>query len=183
MGFLHSANGAGTGQTFPGDNPLTIGPVTFTAAESPEELPIGLKQAIARHQQIGGGVQLQPLGPFGDDITWEGKLRGPTTQPRRRLLKQMAASGQVYSLSYLDESYDVIITEFTAKHLQMQRCDYKITVAVLRDTSGQYSSGSGTNIDQQTQSLYTLSQSQLDTLTTLSQTADTEGIIPVLPNT
>lgn len=162
---------AASNDTERGDNPLSLGSAWFTAAECPEHIEFGLSQAQATHRFIGGGVAIQTLGPQPHDVEWEGLLRGPTVLARARLLKRLCSQGQVLPLTYIDESYDVVILAVTISYLRAGRADYKITVRVLRDTSGSYASGAAASIDTQASALFNGAQTSSTTLLSVDPAA------------
>ena len=162
-----------------GNNPLGIGPVAFTIDEHPEKLSFGLTQAQATHRYIGGGVNVQTLGPQPKDVEWSGMLRGPTVLARSRLLKRLCAQGQVLSLTYIDESYDVLIIDVEVSYLRAGRADYHIVVRVLRDTSGAFASATAPSIDSQVGALYANAQGTYNKIVSVDSLAEATLKAPI----
>jgi hypothetical protein len=139
--------GVGT-SAIPSDT-LTIGGVAFLSEEHPSELEFPLAQVLAVHVNVGGSRVLQELGPNPEDVTWTGLLFAGNVSDRLAALKAMQVAAQPVTLSYLDQSYSVLIRKFTPKYLHRYRAQYSITVSVVADLSGQYSNTPPSSIDNQ----------------------------------
>lgn len=158
----------------PGDprgTALSIGPVTFLDIEHPPELEFGLEQKQAVHELIGGGRVVQSLGPQPKEVSWKGSFFYAGAQSRSKALKLMAASGKTYPVKWGSEAYSSVIKEYLPRIINDWQVDYTITVTVVSDLSGSFSSGSVLSIDTQTQALFQQSQTELTTLTGLDPTA------------
>lgn len=144
---------------------LTIGNVSFLDEECPSNLDFGLKKALAVFVNVGGSRTIQDMGPNPSDISWSGRLWANNVQPRLAALKALEVAGQPVSLTYLTQSYQVLIREFIPKYHHRWLAEYSITVTVLSDTSGQYAQRSPNGIGGQVNGV---SQAAQKTVTGLS---------------
>lgn len=141
---------------------LTLGSVAFLDEEHPNDLSIELQRAWAIITYIGGSRIAQDLGPKPDPITWTGQLFAGEVAPRLAALAQMYKAAQKIPLTYLNYSFNVVITKFTPKMLHRWRAFYTVTVEIIDDTSGIYQSPTNTpNPEQQVDSISASAQSLL----------------------
>jgi hypothetical protein len=162
-GFGLGSFGSG-GQGPQTSDTLTIGGVTFLDEEHPEELSFELAQVWSIHVNVGGSKVGQALGPNPSDVTWTGRLFDQNLQPRFAALKAMEVAAQSVQLTYLDQSYTVVVKKFTPKYQHRWLGEYTITVGVMADTSGQYSQASPPAIDDQIGAVEQAAQSSLNQL-------------------
>ncbi len=146
---------------------LQIGPLVFFPTEHPTELKIGGVQKIATHDYLGGTRSAQTLGDTLKDVSWSGQLyavQGGTVdmvRKRVRLGQQLRAAGAELRLKYLDERYDVIITEFDGTYYHRHSGKYDIIVRPIRDVSGRYTKANAASVDALTTQLSQQAQAQV----------------------
>jgi hypothetical protein len=116
---------------------LQLGPYTFGEFEHPPDLEFGITQTLAVKDAIGGTRQGQSIGGFRDDVTWSGEFRGMDAPARAIAFDNLTALGAEQLLKWSIERYFVIIRSFKHKYFQPHVIGYEITVAVMRDASGQ----------------------------------------------
>lgn len=114
---------------------LSLGGVTFTGFECPEELPFGGKQRIAEHQVIGGSRTVDAMGPTPEVISWHGRFRGADALSRAQELDSMRQSGAEVDLSWESVYYTVVISHFVARPNKSYEVPYEIEVVVVDDPS------------------------------------------------
>lgn len=137
---------------------LTIGGLALLNNEHPDKLAFGLEQRQAIHELIGGGRQVQDLGPQPSDITWPGTFWDEQAAGKVQTLKRMQAAGNAVTLSWYNDSYSVLIKKFTPTWRHESRCDYELTVTVVADLSGTYTQGTAVSLDSQTLAMYSNAQ-------------------------
>jgi hypothetical protein len=155
---------------------LIIGPVTFLDEETPNDLVIKLKQALATTVNIGGSKVSQSLGVVPDPVTWSGELFDQNVQNRIAQLNALMASGQQVSMAYLDQAYLVVVTEFEPKWLHRWRAQYTITVEIIQPVSGQYNTTVPASIQQQIDGCSTACQTLINQMAA-QDSIGTAGIV------
>jgi hypothetical protein len=156
--------GNGGGQGSQSSDTLTIGGIAFLDEEHPEDISFELAQAWSIHVNVGGSKTAQALGPNPSDVTWTGKLFAQNLQPRFASLKALEVAAQQVQLTYLDQSYTVVVKKFTPKYSHRYLGEYTITVGVIADTSGQYTQTSPPGIDDQVGNVEQAAQTSLNQL-------------------
>lgn len=159
LGQLNSGFQQGAQQ--PSDT-LIIGGTPFLDEEHPNDLALAFKRAWAITVNVGGSRVAQDLGPNPGDITWQGELFDANVQQRIAALTAMYAAGQQVLLTWLIYAFNVVIKDFTPTYNHRYRAGYKITIAIISDQSGQYTSSPPPSTDEQVDNL-------------LSQAADLES--------
>lgn len=137
---------------------LTIGGLAFLNNEHPEKLAFPLEERQAVHELIGGGRQVQDLGPQPSQVTWSGCFWDAQAAQKVQTLKRMQVAGQAVPLSWYNDQYSVLIAKFTPTWIHEYRCEYELTVTVVADLSGTFTQGTAVSIDSQTLSMYSTSQ-------------------------
>ena len=130
---------------------FSIGNVAFIQDEAPEELAISSSQNLAVHDLIGGNRVIQALGTVWKPLKFEGVFWGANAEYRSRLLARMKAEGTIHRLTYLSYAFQVVIEEFTANYKHQYKCEYTISVQILKDVSGVVSYSTPTSVDSQIQ--------------------------------
>jgi hypothetical protein len=119
---------------------LILGPITFTNFSTPERMPFGGRQTIAKHQLIGGHRVLDTMGPDDADIHWEGQFFGSDAYQNCLALDALRAAGSPLPLSYAGQGYSVVIEHF---HADIRRLplwvDYQISCVIA--TNGAHGFG------------------------------------------
>ena len=112
---------------------LTIGDISFTYFESPQEINFGGKQSLSIHKMIGGQRFIDSMGVDDAPISWEGRFRGSNAVDRANALDYLRRTGQPVQLSWYSFKRLVVIEEFEPKFQQFYEVPYKITVQVLEN--------------------------------------------------
>jgi hypothetical protein len=119
---------------------LILGPITFTNFSTPERMPFGGRQVIAKHILIGGSRVIDTMGPDDEDIHWEGQFFGAGAYQNCLALDALRAAGNPLPLSYAGQGYSVVIHEF---HADIRRLplwvDYHISCVIV--TNGAHGFG------------------------------------------
>lgn len=142
---------------------LTIGGITFTYFEAPQEINFGGKQALSIHKMIGGQRFIDAMGVDEDPITWNGRFRGSDATDRANALDSMRQAGLPVQMSWQNYKRLVLIREFEGKFQQFYEVPYKITVEVLKNQDSPTPTASQ-NISSALTSQLTSAQSQSDAL-------------------
>lgn len=100
-------------QALTGGAAVTLGPFAFDDTEVPEKIPQGFQQILAVQKMIGGGRQVNTLGPDPRDIQWTGTMRSADRANRAATLAQMAQSGKIFPLVWGQDYLHVVIRAFT----------------------------------------------------------------------
>lgn len=152
--------------------PLTIGWVTFTHLEHPEELAFPITQMIAMQQLIGGGRSVQSLGPQPDPWKWSGNLFDNTALSRANDLSIMAKDGKTRNLVWGPYSFNVIVSKFIPTHLQQFWIKYDIEVTYVSDAPGATNSIPSPSVDQLTLTLYQQANDRAKALSNIDTSAN-----------
>jgi hypothetical protein len=119
---------------------LILGPITFTNFSTPERMPFGGRQIIAKHILIGGSRVIDTMGPDDEDIRWEGQFFGSDAYQKCLSLDALRAAGNPLPLSYAGQGYSVVIHDF---HADIRRLplwiDYHISCCIV--TNGAHGFG------------------------------------------
>lgn len=110
---------------------LSIGNVSFNIDEYPEELDFGGEHILAIRQFPGGGIDVQALGAFDDEIKWEGTFMFQGALSRCQLIDQIRIKGEPVNLTAGSISKKVIISKFTYKYINDFNIPYSITLQPL----------------------------------------------------
>jgi hypothetical protein len=135
---------------------LQIGPIILNEDEHPSNLKFGAISKGVTHDLIGGTREDQALGISFKDVMWTGRMfsQNGDILPRIRLFDAMLATQAEQRLKFVDERYDCRIIEFEPDYNHRNYADYTITVRVIRDASGRFTSApSQSAIDAQTTAL------------------------------
>jgi hypothetical protein len=138
---------------FPITSVLILGGYPFGEYEHPPYLTFGVTQKDVELEAIGGTLSSQDLGAFHDETSWTGYFRGPDAYDRALTYKRMAYKGGQYLLQFQRERYYVKVSNFAYTYHTPYFGEYKISVKVIRDASGQLKKANTPNIDQQTNAL------------------------------
>ena len=114
---------------------LTLGQVTFSTYEIPQNINFGGDQALSIKQLVGGQRVIDAMGRVDDDITWSGLFFGSTSTFRARFLDTMRIQGLPLPLSWSQFNYSVVIKSFKASFERTYQIPYTITVSVIQDLS------------------------------------------------
>jgi hypothetical protein len=115
---------------------LTLGPVTFSAFEVPEQVRFGGRQALAVHTLPGGGRVIDALGRDDADIIWSGVFSGSDAADRARLLDTLRAEGAMLTLSWDAFFYTVVIAQLDLEYRHSWWIPYRIVCTPVRDEAG-----------------------------------------------
>jgi hypothetical protein len=138
--------------------------VAFQDLEHPSELEFGLEQKEVTIELIGGGRNVQTLGAQPKNVSWRGTFWFTTARARSQALKRMCADGKIQPVKWGADAYSVIVKEYLPKAINDFEIQYTITVVVVADKSGSYSSGSTISVDSQTQTMYQQVQTEFASL-------------------
>ena len=114
---------------------LTLGQVTFSTYEIPQNINFGGDQALSIKQLVGGQRVIDAMGRIDDDITWSGLFFGSTSTFRARFLDTMRIQGLPLPLAWSQFNYSVVIKSFKASFERTYQIPYTITVSVIQDLS------------------------------------------------
>jgi hypothetical protein len=115
---------------------LTLGPVTFSDFEVPDEITgVGGDQSLVVHKLVGGNRIVDAMGRDDTDIKWSGRFRGQQAETRARLLDALRVQGQPIELTWASYRYQVCIKTFEARYTNPLEIPYSIIVLVIADDS------------------------------------------------
>lgn len=115
---------------------LTLGPVDFVNFSPPEKMPAGGEQRLATHKLLGGGKQVDRLGPDDKDRSWSGFFLSGEAFATCQVLDALRSAGDELVLSWAEETRLVTIGHFDWEVRRYpQLIDYSITV-VCSDNNG-----------------------------------------------
>jgi hypothetical protein len=112
---------------------LTIGDITFTYFETPQEINFGGGQSLMVHKMIGGQRVIDAMGIDEEPISWEGRFRGTDAIDRANALDKIRQIGLPVQLSWYNFKRLVVIKSFDGHFMQFYEVPYKITVEVLQN--------------------------------------------------
>jgi hypothetical protein len=112
---------------------LTLGQITFSTYEIPNNINFGGDQALSVKQLVGGQRVVDAMGRLDDDITWSGIFFGSTALYRARFLDQMRIQGLIMPLTWSLFSYSVVIKSFKPSFERTYQIPYSITIQVVQD--------------------------------------------------
>lgn len=118
------------------DNALTLGPVSFSAFEVPEEISFGGRQRLAVHRLAGGGRVVDTLGWDAAPIGWSGIFSGEQASNRARQIEAMCASGRANALIWNVFCKSVVVSRFSAVFRSDYWIPYQIECTVLPGRAG-----------------------------------------------
>ena len=111
---------------------VTIGGVDLSSLEVPASMPWGGDQRLAVHELVGGGRQVDVLGPTEADIEWSGYFTGASSVGRARRLDALRLAGNQVALTWADFSRQVVIKSFRADYTRAGAVvPYRITCVVV----------------------------------------------------
>lgn len=90
---------------------VTLGTLTFDNIEAPEKIQSGGSQQLVVHKYPGGSRTIDAMGADDRDIQFQGFLLGPTAWDRAQELDGMRSEGGVQTLTWADQSRDVVIKD------------------------------------------------------------------------
>jgi hypothetical protein len=113
---------------------LKLGDFTFDGAfECPQLIPGGGKQAIVKHDRIGGIRTTDSMGSFDNNVNWSGTFIGITAEDRVKYLNGLRQAGNQLVLSYSTFQFLVVIESFTWNFKPNFFIDYEISCTVIAD--------------------------------------------------
>lgn len=135
---------------FGGSGSVQLGDVVFDGMEVPESIKWGGKQDIVSQRLPGGTVIFNAMGIDYPPIGWSGIFEGFSAISRSRQLYTMLASAQLFSLSWNDRSYTVMLANYEADDTKSNWIPYRLTCLVLRDETLSASGAPPSLLDQVT---------------------------------
>lgn len=120
-------------QLFGGAGGVQLGPITFAGMEVPEKIKWGGKQDIVSQRLPGGVVNFNAMGIDYAPISWSGIFEGFNAISRSRALYAMLNSASLFSLTWNDRNYTVMLSEYHADDTKQIWIPYALTCLVLRD--------------------------------------------------
>lgn len=118
-----------------GGSSVTLGGFVFSDMEMPDGMPWGVRQRLNRHFLPGGTIKVDAMGDDWQPIAWKGIFQGPGSVARARSLAMLAKAAQPLTLTWLDQTFLVVIRDFSAKDQTAAWVPYRITCEVLADAS------------------------------------------------
>jgi hypothetical protein len=117
---------------------LILGGVIFNPEECPEE--IGFRsgeQMLVIHDLPGGSRVTQAMGHKPSNLSWEGHFYSSNIAARVQQINDYKVSGQEILLSWGNEKYYVIVSQFNPGYRAGYNA-YSITCTVTRDANGAF---------------------------------------------
>ena len=119
---------------------FTIGGLTLTRFEVPQEFELGVQGHVAVHRYINeagvSAVAVHGLGSFPMPTTWQGHLFGGTALNRHAQLQNLAANQIVTELAYGPLLYDVMVTHYAGKIYNQIKIAYTIELVIVKERNG-----------------------------------------------
>lgn len=110
---------------------LTLGKIEFRIDELPEEINFGGEHTLAVRKFPGGGIDVQALGSFEDDISWSGVFRYQDAKDRLLAVGQMRINANPVALKVSFITRTVIVKSFKYKYINDFYIPYEIVVQPL----------------------------------------------------
>lgn len=110
---------------------LTLGDVTFSDFEIPENLSIGGRQQLVIHSLPGGRRVVDAMGGEDDPIRWSGIFSGSSVAERVRRLEQMRREGRRQRLAWNAWQLSVVIQQFGVQIASSTWATYRLQLCVL----------------------------------------------------
>lgn len=114
-----------------GSSSVTLGDIVFTQTEVPPQITWSGVQRLVRHVAPGGVVVVDALGIDYPPINWSGIFEGPGSSDRAQHLHALMQMGQEVTLSWLDQSYQVVVKEADFDHRTVGWIPYRVTCEVI----------------------------------------------------
>lgn len=114
---------------------MTLGPVTFTGLELPAHMEWGGRLLGGSQRAPDGRIVANTLGVHCLDPHWHGIFEGPTASARAKTLYALMRAAQPLPLSWLDQTWVVLIREFAAADITGGFVRYRIRCEVIADPS------------------------------------------------
>lgn len=92
---------------------LQLGNVVFAVDDLPESLNLGGEHVLAIRKFPGGGMDVQPMGAFDDNIQWQGIFMYQGAVDKANSIDKMRILGQPVDLILSNFSRLVLIQKFT----------------------------------------------------------------------
>lgn len=114
---------------------LMLGPVAMSGIMTDDVLPWGGSQRMAVHKLPGGARVIDVMGRDDADLAWRGYLEGPLAMPSALAIDALRIGGQVQTLTWDVQSFNVVVAEFIADYRYTSWIPYRIRCVVLADNS------------------------------------------------
>src|SRR5437763_1494915 len=105
---------------------LSLGSVTFAIDELPERIRFGGTHAVAVRKYPGGFVDVQTLGAFDDNLSWDGCLWFTDALARARALNTLRLHADPVLLQLGTLHITVVVSRFTFDYENDFRIPYQI---------------------------------------------------------
>ena len=115
---------------------LILDTVVFEDFAIPDSISGGMGQMLGVHKTIGGDRTVDSMGQDPDDLSWSGRLRGPSASDSASVLEALAASGDEVSCSWGPRFYTVVVKNFKFKYMAYFEVTYDISLVVVDSDSG-----------------------------------------------
>jgi nucleoid-associated protein YgaU len=110
---------------------LQLGNVVFAVDDLPDSLNLGGEHVLAVRKFPGGGVDVQPMGAFDENIQWQGTFMFQGAVEKAKTLDTMRVLGQPVYLTMSNFSRLVIIQKFTFDYQNDYYIPYSIELMPL----------------------------------------------------
>lgn len=107
---------------------LILGAVAFNVDELPEEINFGGEQVLAIRKFPGGGMDIQPMGSFDDQVSWNGILMYTGALDRANQLETYKNQANPLQLAVSKIKRTVLINTFKYRYVNDFYIPYEITV-------------------------------------------------------
>jgi hypothetical protein len=114
-----------------GDSSVTLGDITFSQTEVPPQITWSGIQRLVRHVAPGGVIVVDALGIDYPPIEWEGIFEGSDASDRAQHLHALMQMGQEVTLSWLDQSYQVVVKQASFDHRTVGWIPYHVRCEVI----------------------------------------------------
>lgn len=115
------------------DVALTLGIMTFSNFEVPQNINFGGEQNLSVKTLVGGQRVIDAMGRMDDDISWSGLFFGENATERAQFLDAQRVLGIELPLTYFTFNYLVIIKDFKCSFERFYQIRYSITVTVVQN--------------------------------------------------
>lgn len=111
---------------------LVLGGFVFRGFEIPSNVRFALSQRHHIHRLVGGGREVNAMGPDPDVISWGGRLTGSNASGRVNTLRALTAAGRELPVVFASFMHMVLITRFDPDLTKSYDIYYQIQLTPTR---------------------------------------------------
>lgn len=116
---------------FGGGAAVTLGSMSFSGWEVPDDMSTGGAQTHTIHKRIGGGRLIVVAGPDEDAIKFKARFLGSNAMQRMASLDTIRKSGVAQKLTVNSLTFNVLVSKCAFKVRRPNHVEYDITVEFL----------------------------------------------------